>query len=170
MAYLTPQELIDRHANIEALAQYAGPLDQAAVTGALLRLTIEGGDRSAYTAEEQAAADDAVTRIEKMIGIAESRVDGYLKGGNYSTPLTDVPESIKQDVAAIAVYHLAADRATEGVRTAMDDAIHHLAAVSKGTVRLSADAEGDDAETHSAGNAEFESDSKVFGRDDDGFI
>lgn len=170
MSYLTAQELIDRYANIDALAQYAGPLDQAAVTGALLRLTIEGGDRSAYSAEEQAAADDAKARIDKMISIAESKVDGYLLGGKYTTPLTDVPESIKQDTEAIAVYHLAADRSTEGVKMAYDDAIKHLDAVSKGTVRLSADAEGDAAETHSAGTAEFQNDGKVFDRDDGGFI
>lgn len=170
MSYLTAQELIDRYAEIERLAQWAGPLDQVVVEGALLRLTIEGGDRSAYTAEQQAAADDALERINSMIDSAVSVVDGYLISGGYTTPLTDVPESIKDDTAAIAMRRLAATRATDSDVKLYDEAMTHLKHVSNGTVRLSPDKAGDAAETHGAGKAEFENDGKVFDRDDTGFI
>lgn len=167
MAYATPQTLIDRVADIETLSQAASPVDQVPVSGELLRLTIESGDRSAFTAEQQAAADDALMSLQMAIGDAESQVNGYLTG-RHSVPLATVPDAIVRHTIGIAIYYVMGSRASEREERMYKDAIAFLRDVARGVVSLGTDASGDQPDT--SGTVQFEPGTKHFGRDQDGFL
>lgn len=167
MPYATAQTLIDRVSDIATLAQAAGPVDQSVVSGALLRLTIESGDRSAYTADEQAAADDALVAIQRALADAESEVNGYL-AGRHQVPLVTVPDSIVRHTIGIAIYYILGARATERDERLYKDAIAFLRDVSKGVVSLGTDGDGDQPST--SNTVQFEPGTKHFGRDQDGFL
>ncbi len=70
----------------EELAQVAHSEDLAQIAPELMRLTIESGDRSSYTAEEIAAADEAMQRIQDALSRATAQMDGYL-AAQYTLPL-----------------------------------------------------------------------------------
>jgi phage gp36-like protein len=167
MPYATPQSLVDRVSAIETLAQAAGPVDQPPVSGALLRLTIEGGDRSAYTADEQAAADDALVVLLRALADAESEVNGYL-AGRHEVPLATVPDVIVRHTIGIAIYHVIGTRATERDERLYKDAIAFLRDVSRGVVSLGTDGSGDQPAT--SNTVQFDPGTKHFGRDEGGFL
>lgn len=107
--YATPADLAGTptaNGRFEAdfVAQRAAPEGQR-VTGELLRLTIAGGDRSAYGAEDIAAADAALARINDALSDADAIIDGYL-ADQYTLPLDPVPRLIKRYACDIARYLL----------------------------------------------------------------
>lgn len=82
--YATALDMLNLYADRE-MAQLAAP-ESPAVDGVLLRLTVEGGDRSAYSAQDQADADKALLRIDEALADAERFINSYLSP-NYTLPL-----------------------------------------------------------------------------------
>lgn len=70
------------------LAEVAVPDDHSAVSGELMRLTIEGGDRSGYPAEEIVSADLALQRILAVIEEGGRMLESYL-AHRYPLPLDE---------------------------------------------------------------------------------
>ena len=85
MTYITAEDL-QLWFGAKELAEVAGPDDQVPVSAALMRLTIETGDRNAFTAEEVVAADAALARIEEAIVQGERMLESYLSR-RFSLPL-----------------------------------------------------------------------------------
>jgi phage gp36-like protein len=87
MSYATPQNLLEWYGAKE-LAQIATPDDLIMVPAQLMRLTLDGGNRDAFSVEERAAADSAMTRISAALAESTSLIESYL-GDRYSLPIAD---------------------------------------------------------------------------------
>lgn len=86
-AYATPTDLITWFGAKE-LAEITGLDDLTPVPPTLLRLTIDAGNRDDFTAEEIAAADAALTRLQSALDDASRLMDAYL-ARRYTLPLAD---------------------------------------------------------------------------------
>lgn len=93
MSYATASDLITRFSPDE-IAQRAAP-EGIRVSGELLVLTVQGGDRSAYGAEEIAAADAALLRVNEVLGDSSAIVDSYVSD-RVKLPLNPVPRLLIQ--------------------------------------------------------------------------
>ena len=77
MSYATPTDLARvATQGWDEVAQRAAR--DARVSGELLRLTAEGGDRSAYSAEIIALADDALLKVVDVLERTSRAADTYL--------------------------------------------------------------------------------------------
>lgn len=81
MAYLTPAQLISGGGSLPEIAQIY------AVDGELMRVTIDGGDRSEWGADEVAAADAALASITDELERASAEIDTYLARRGYALPM-----------------------------------------------------------------------------------
>ena len=136
--YLTPAHLADGPgARLEIAQLFELDADLVAVT-------LAGGDRSEWSADEIAAADAAIATIEAVIERADGEVDAHLAQRGYTLPLN--PEAFPVLVTwsrAIARYHLQIqrDRTNEDTgRIERDyrDALRALRAVADGKLSLGA--------------------------------
>jgi phage gp36-like protein len=135
MPYATPTDLLFFGA--AELSQLAAPEDNR-VTGDLLRLTIESGDRSAHTAEEIAAADAALLRLEGVLDRASKRIDSYL-APKYPLPLSSeliAGSELGQACMDISRFLLMEDAATDTVKDRYDRAVAWLRDLSNGKASL----------------------------------
>lgn len=134
--YATETQLLDLFGDTE-MALLAAPED-AAVDGVLLRLTVEGGDRSAYSAGDIALADKAALRLTSAIADADRQINSYLSP-RYTLPLgaalvDDSP--LPSTSADLARHKLMDNRATEEVENRKNDAIRWLRDVSMNKASL----------------------------------
>ena len=137
MTYTTPALLLS-HYGANELAQLADPGLDSAVSAVLLTLTIEAGDRSAYTGDEIAAADAALVRIDNAIAAAGREANSYITP-RYTLPLTQLQidaSPLEQHCADMARYRLAEDRATEEIEKRYNRAIAWLKDLAKGMASL----------------------------------
>lgn len=81
MAYLTPAQLISGGGSLTEIAQIY------AVDESLLRATVDGDDRSEWSAEQIAAADAALVSIIDVLERASAEIDTYLARRGYALPL-----------------------------------------------------------------------------------
>jgi len=112
--YATALQLLDLFGDKEVAILST---NDAAVDGVLLRLTVEAGDRAAYSAADIAAADQALVKINKAITGATNFINSYISP-RYTLPLTQamIDGSSLVDVCAdIARHRLSDDRVTEEV-------------------------------------------------------
>ena len=105
MAYITPIDLAERPGARE-LAQVATPEDKHVADTALMDATLRGGDRSAWSAADQADADAAMARIKDAVSEADSLIDGFLAKRGYALPLAPVPKLVTGWSRSIARYFL----------------------------------------------------------------
>ncbi|WP_218241522.1 gp436 family protein [Comamonas fluminis] len=105
MAYITPIDLAERPGARE-LAQVATPEDKHVADTALMDATLRGGDRSAWSAADQADADAAMARIQDAVSEADSLIDGFLAKRGYALPLAPVPKLVTGWSRSIARYLL----------------------------------------------------------------
>jgi len=122
------------------LAQRAAP--SAMVDGALLQATVQAADRSAWSAEAQAAADAALLRLQAVLQQASSHADTYMFP-RYRAVMPLSPELVAGSalpavVAAIALKRLHGHLVPEEVRKGCQWADDYLRDVSKGVVSLGA--------------------------------
>jgi len=113
--YATAANLLDYFGDKE-LALLAAP-ESPAVDDVLLRLTVDGGDRSSYLPADISAADQALARINQVLSSASHFIDSYISP-RYTLPLDAVliAGSGLVDVCSdIARYRLMDDRDTEEV-------------------------------------------------------
>ncbi len=112
--------------------------ENASVTGALLIRTIEGGDRSAYTADEIAAADEAVALLNRVLERASRVIDSYLTQ-RYTLPLSTALVSssgLPQVCMDIARFLLANDTPTDTITQRYDRALRMLRDLADGRSSL----------------------------------
>ncbi len=137
MPYATPSDLLILGA--DQLAQLAEP-DDAAVTGDLLRATIDGADRSAWSAEDRTLADEALGRIVKEISSASARIDSYL-APRYPLPLSAelvAGADLRRVCTDLVWYRLHVGEPPKHVADRHRDHIAWLLDVSRGRASLGA--------------------------------
>lgn len=159
MPYIVPSDLLTRF-GAEELAQRADRGTPRLVSADLLAAVAAGGDTSAWSAEEVAAADLCIEILERVIEDAQSAIDGYLSG-RYGTPMPTPPAVVKRLACDIARYYLYDDHATETVQKRYDAAIAFFRDVSAGKVTLGPEAK---TATPTGGIVEIVTSGKVFGR------
>ena len=141
MQYITAPDLAERPGARE-LAQVATAEHQRMVPHELMEATLRGADRTSWSTDQVAVADDALRRIEDAVGQAESIIDGYLARRGYPLPLTPVPELVTGWARDIARYLLHKDRAgkddSDPVVRAYRDALKFLELTATGKFSLGA--------------------------------
>lgn len=162
MAYISPAQLARGPEALKELSELLG------VEPTLLQLTIDGGDRSAYSADEIAAADAALATILDYIGRGDSEIEARLAQRGYPlpVPVTSFP-ILTVWAAAIVRYHLARmrDRTSEEIgRVERDyrDALRALQMVAEGKQSLGA---ADPLRPADARGIELASQPRIFTRD-----
>lgn len=136
MSYITLLALLDTLGD-EWLAQRAAPTAPA-VDGVLLRLTVEGGDRSAYTAEDQAAADEAVASIQIQLDDANREIDSYLRK-RHTLPLDQTlidGSPLSRITADVVRYLISDDLVTDEASSRYSKALAWLRDVAAGRATL----------------------------------
>ncbi|MBB5204405.1 phage gp36-like protein [Inhella inkyongensis] len=139
MAYATLEHLL--HAATggwDELAQRGST--SALVDGELLRLTVQGGDRSAYGLAAQADADGAVTRMTAALELASRHADTHLFP-RYRTAMPLAPALVAGSdlptvVATIALKRLYGTTVPEEIRKGAQWAEDYLMSLAKGQVSL----------------------------------
>lgn len=163
MNYATPQALLDRYSAAE-LAQLSDRSAGRLVTADLLAATVAGDDRSAWSADENAAADDALALINQVLADANAAIDGYL--GRYSLPLAVVPRSLTRAACEIARFYLYDDAPTEHVTELYQSTVKWLGEIARGNIDLGLSANGEKPAQDDA--AQMESTAPIWGRDKSG--
>ena len=90
MPYVTLAQLAERPGALD-LAALASADHGAVVDGELMDATLRGHTRSTWSAEDQAAADAAVARIQDAVAEADALIDGFLRQRGYTLPLDLAP-------------------------------------------------------------------------------
>lgn len=166
MPYVTATELLDRF-DAEEIAQRADRGTPRLVTAALMRAAAAGGDLSGWTAGEQAAAAEALVRINQALADADNTIDGYV-AVRHAVPLANPPLVVKRLACDLARYFLYDDQATETIQKRYDIAERFFRDVGAGKVSLGADLGA--ASQPAGGTVEIGSGGNVFNRKDTGFI
>lgn len=165
MRYLTLLQLAEMPGALE-LAQVATDKHAAIVEAELMELSLREGDRTSYTADEIAAADAAVARIEQAGTESDDLIDGYI-GRRYALPLASVPGILITWARAITRYKLHGDRIsdanTDPIARDYRDAIKFLTLVSEG--KFSLGIEDPTSQGSGPGDVQINTGHKVFGRD-----
>ncbi len=167
MQYITAAEFAERPGARE-LSQVATAAHLKPVDFELMEATLRDADRSAWSADEVTAADDALRRIEDAAGQAESLIDGYLARRGYALPLAPVPELVTGWARDIARYLLHKDRGgkedSDPIVRAYRDAVKFLELTAAGKFSLG----GNDpiASNPDLADVRFESSPSVFNRDE----
>lgn len=159
--YASAAQLLARY-SADEIAQRADASVPPVVYGELLSAAANGADLSGYSADEQAAAQAALARVERALEDARQTIDSYL-GGRYQLPLTQAPEVLERIAGQLARYFLYDDAATEQIGNLYKDSLKFLESVATGRVQLGPTTTGTTAQP-SAG-AEMVSGGTVFGRD-----
>lgn len=140
MAYITPADLLVSP-GAEELAQRAVAEHVQPISAELLIATVDAADRSNWSAVEIAVADDALARINSAIGEAEELVNGSLRAGGYTVPLSPVPTLIKLAMRRVVRRLLAKDADEKsGVERDYQDALKLLRSIGKREIQLGVDA------------------------------
>jgi phage gp36-like protein len=163
--YITLDQLADLPGATE-LAQVASAQHEAIVDAALMEATLRGTDRSAWTSDEIAVADDAANRITEVIVEVDALIDGYVARRLPVVPVP-VPTVLVTVARAIVRYelnkHLISDASTNPVARDYQDKLKLLAAIRDGSVTIGAtDPLVDTTET--ASEIQISGDERVFSR------
>jgi phage gp36-like protein len=137
MTYVEPTDLL-QWPGARELAEVATPESRPIIPAELMALTITGGDRSQYDAEQQADADEALDRIQTEIANTTQIMDGYL-GQRYALPLDPVPSILRACAKDIVRYRLHKDLQHDeksAVYRRYKDAIKLLEQVRDGAMSL----------------------------------
>lgn len=161
--YVSPTQLAEVPGALE-LAQVASDSHKAIVDADLMERTLRGGDRSGFTPEQIAEADEALARIVQVIGETDQFIDGFLRF-RYPLPLASVPDILTVWARAIVRYRLhkdlQGDDRTNPIVRDYRDAVRFLTEVREGRFSLGA---GDTAVTNDSLDARFSGDAPAFSR------
>ncbi len=98
-----------------------------------------------YTSERiDAWSNSDATIVSKVCEDTSAEIDGYIVGGGYPLPLSDVPALVKTHAISMAVYRLLSrygfmgqdDPGEEGIKDGYAQAIRYFEQVAKGTLPL----------------------------------
>lgn len=166
--YITLSQLADLPGARE-LAQVASTEHEALVAPDLMELTLRGGDRSAYPADDVALADQAKARIEEAISEVGDTIEGFL-ARRVAVPIP-VPRLIVSIARAFVRYelhkHLVAMESDNPIVRDYRDRMKLLEAIRDGKVMLGAD-DPMSASNPGVGDVQIDTGRKVFGRRDSG--
>jgi phage gp36-like protein len=162
--YVTPAQLAERPGARE-LAQVATRERDAIVDDALMDATLRGTDRSAWSADEIAIADDALARVQEAIDEAGGVIDGFL-ARRYTLPLAQTYSVVTGWARSITRYLLHKDRQSveqdDPIVRDYRDALKLLQLTANGQFSLGAN---DPVVTDPGdGDVQFSAGRKVFGR------
>lgn len=138
MPYINYVQLHDSPGARE-LAEVASDEHQPMVPYELMELSLLGDDRSAFSAEQIALADEALARIDEAIADAQGLIDGFLQLRNLTLPITPVPRLLTLWCRAITRYFLHKHRPLENDSTIVrdyKDALKLLQQVADGKLAL----------------------------------
>lgn len=130
MPFATRADLLAR-SNARRLAQLAVPADKAMPPEAALRVAIDGGSLTGYTADEQAAIALALDAIDKARADADALLLSY-----------GIPDTVQNTLVArlsstVALYFLqGAERMTDDVAKAYQGVIDTLKSHARGDLNL----------------------------------
>jgi phage gp36-like protein len=166
--YVTAAQLADLPGSME-LAQIASAEHRQIVDANLMEATLRNQDRSVWTADEIAVADDALARIQNEIDITDQFVDGFL-ARRYPLPLPQTPGILTTWARAIVRYRLHKDQISDAsanpIARDYTEAVKMLGLVANGQYSIGID------DPQSANNPEgvvqIESGEKVFSREQRG--
>ncbi len=161
MPYATPQNLLDWF-DAQELAQLATPKRYPVIDAVLLELTVSGGDRSAYTAQEIEAADAALASIAGALDASDAIIDSYV-GKRYQLPLsqTQIDASpLPRYSGDLARYQLTDDQEVETITKRYDRALRWLRDLANGSASIG---EGEPEQT--SGAVVISGPTRIFGRD-----
>lgn len=163
--YITAAQLADRPGATE-IAQVATPAREAVVDAELMDATLRGTDRGAWTPVQTAVADEALAVVNTAITDAGSLIDGYL-AKRYPLPFAGAMNLLTVWARAIVRYLLHKDRRTlendDPIVRDYRDATKSLQLVADG--KLSLGATDPTVADSTGGDVQFDSDGRVFGRD-----
>lgn len=137
MSYATPNNLLLWFGARE-LTEISVPDDRAPITAELLRLSVEGGVRDAFSDEAVETADQALVRIQAVLEEASRLLDSYL-AHRYPLPLEGAVISASPLPRACSVLDLALlydDRLPEAVDQRQKRVLAWLQALAAGQVEL----------------------------------
>lgn len=139
MSYITLPQLAESPGARE-LAQVASAEHLPVVDVALMDLTLRGNSRTAYSADEIAAADAAAARVSAAITSAAELIDAHL-ARRMTTPVSPVPGVLTRIARQLVRHdlhrHLISDR-DHPIRTDYRDAIALLESIRDGRVSIGA--------------------------------
>lgn len=165
--YVTPAQLSERPGARE-LAQVASDAHKRVVDFELMELTLQGGDRTAYSDDDVAHADSALQRIIDAITDADGLINGFLVKRYPVLPLDPVPRLVTAWSRDITRYLLNKDRlsaeSTDPIVRNYKEAMKQLQQVAEGKLNLGID--DPIAESPNSTDVRFDYDTKVFGRDE----
>lgn len=140
MAYITASDLA-LAPGPEEVAQVATPSHLGVVPAELMRLTLVGGDRSAFAVDQIATADAALATVNAVIADAEQMIDGFL-AMRYALPLSPIPAIVRAWARDIVWYRLNQHRVTkpndDPIVRRYDDALKFLGLTRDGKFSLGA--------------------------------
>jgi len=130
MPFATRADLLAR-SNAMRLAQLAVPADIAMPPDEAMRIAIEGGDITGYTADEQTALALALDAIDKALADAEALLLSY------GIPATVQTTLLARLASTVALYYLqGATRMTDDVSNAYKSVIDTLKSHAEGKINL----------------------------------
>lgn len=163
MPYITHAELADNPGALE-LSEVASDEHAPPVAAPLLDALLRGQDVGAWPADELAAAQRALARVDAAVADADALIDGYLAKRGYALPLQPVHRLVTAWARAIARHALHKNRlAPDGkdpIERAWRDALRLLQQVADGKFALGA---ADPVAVHQL-DARFDSAPTAFGR------
>ena len=164
MTYVTHLELAENPGALE-LSEVASDEHAQPVAAGLLDALLRGQDVGAWPADDVAAAQRAVARIDAAVADADAVIDGYLAKRGYALPLDPVHPLVAAWCRAIARYMLHKNRTTleskDPIARGYTDAQRLLQQTADGKFSLGAQ----DAVANDKTDARFMHAPKVFGRD-----
>lgn len=166
MDYITTEQLAELPGARE-LAMVASARHRPVVNSELMEATLREEDRTQWSPEETAEADEALERITSTVQQAESLINGFLAKRRYTLPLNPVPRLVTGWTRDITRYYLHKDRVssegTDPIVRAYNDALKLLTMIEQGKFSLGGEDELLNSPNHL--DVRFESDTKIFGRD-----
>ena len=138
--YATANDMLRYFGAIE-MAQRSANEAQPVVPGPLFELTVQSGDRSAYTPDEQNNADAALTRLNQVLVDSSEIVGSYIRSvADIDDPAWYTPESVRRATADIARFYLYDDGRPPDIEKQHDRQVMWLEKVAMGKVSVSPDA------------------------------
>ena len=164
MPYITHAELAENPGALE-LSEVASDEHTQPVAAGLLDALLRGQDVGAWPADDVAAAQRAVARIDAAVADADAVIDGYLAKRGYALPLAAPVHRLvvvwSRDIARHTLHkNRLADDGKDPIQRAYRDALRLLQQVADGRFALSG---ADTVAVHKT-QAMFDSAPLVFGR------
>lgn len=137
MSYATADDLLLWFGAGE-LAEVAVPDDRPPITAELLRISIAGGSRSAFSNDDALSADLALTRIQTALAEGGRLLDSYL-ATRYPLPLSEAviaASPLPRACSVLALALLYDDQLPKAVAQRQQQVITWLQALAQGRVEL----------------------------------